>query len=194
MAGDERDVVPQRKQPLPDRGDQRIVIAPGKIGPADTSLEENIADERGGGLPMEKDDVPRRVAGTVDNVEAQIADRNRVAIGKPLVGLEGFGGRKTEHGCLLRKQVEPEAVVAMRPDNGDLVHRRQFRRRSYMIQVTMGEQDLIELHLLPFDGVAQTVDFAARVDQCGPAGTFTPEEGAVLLEWRDGKDFVSHPG
>ncbi len=43
MAGDEGDVIAEREQFVPDRGDQRRVIAARKIRAADGAAEQDIA-------------------------------------------------------------------------------------------------------------------------------------------------------
>ena len=53
---------------------------------------------------------------------------------------------------------------------------RQFRRCTNVVQMTMRQQDL---HQCQAAGVNFLFDFfriAARIDQCGQAGLFTPDQ------------------
>ena len=45
VAGDEHRVVAHRPQPLRDAGDQRVMVAPRKVGAADAAGEQHVADE-----------------------------------------------------------------------------------------------------------------------------------------------------
>src|SRR3546814_10177763 len=74
MTRHKTDVVTERKQAFPNRTDQIVVIAARKIAATDTAGEDHVTNERQLRRRMMKDDVTRRVARTMEHVEAQ-ADR-----------------------------------------------------------------------------------------------------------------------
>src|SRR3546814_17159650 len=66
----------------------RSVIDARGVGAADRAREQYVADDRELRWLVGKDDMPRRVPRTVDDVEGQRADRHRVAVVQPAVRLE----------------------------------------------------------------------------------------------------------
>src|SRR3546814_6624603 len=76
MTRHKTDVVTERKQAFPNRTDQIVVIAARKIAATDTAGEDHVTNERQLRRRMMKDDVTRRVARTMEHVEAQAAERS----------------------------------------------------------------------------------------------------------------------
>src|SRR3546814_7099555 len=66
------------------------MIAHREVGAADGTLEQHVADdgELAGGVV--EDDMARRVAGAMIDVEREVADRHLVAVLQPAVGFEAF--------------------------------------------------------------------------------------------------------
>src|SRR3546814_11031743 len=77
--GQKDGVVAQGPEFLSDRREELLVIAAREVGAADRALEQYVADDRELRWLVVKDDMPRRVPRTVDDVEGQRADRHRVA-------------------------------------------------------------------------------------------------------------------
>src|SRR3546814_12271232 len=90
------------------------MIAARKIGPPDRSLKDHVADDRKLRRRMMKDDMPRRVPRTVDDIDLEIADRHRIAVDQPAIGLERFADH-AEKRASLRELLDPEPVVLVRP-------------------------------------------------------------------------------
>src|SRR3546814_12650061 len=63
---------------------------------------------------MMKDDMPRRVPRTVDDIDLEIADRHRIAVDQPAIGLERFADHAATR-AILRDLLDPEPVVLVRP-------------------------------------------------------------------------------
>ena len=57
-----------------------------------------------------------------------------------------------------------------------------------MIDMTMGEEDLLDRHALLRGCGLEPVEIAARIDKGAPHGLRAPKQGAVLLERRDRDD------
>ena len=73
-------VVAHRPQTRGDRADQLLLIAAREIPAADRALEQDVADQRELGWRMVEDDMAGGVAGTVANVEGEVADGRLVAV------------------------------------------------------------------------------------------------------------------
>jgi hypothetical protein len=58
----------------------------------------------------------------------------------------------------------------------------QFQGAAHMVQVGVGEQQLVQLDAGLLHRGQQPVHVAARVHQGGQAGGLAPDQGAVLLE------------
>src|SRR3546814_11821510 len=80
VAGQKDGVVAQGPEFLSDRREELLVIAAREVGAADRALEQYVADDRELRWLVVKDDLPRRVPRTVDDVEGTRADRPRVAV------------------------------------------------------------------------------------------------------------------
>jgi hypothetical protein len=79
------------------------MIAAREVGAADAAAKQHVADlgQRGGS--MEEHQMPRRVTGTVQHLQALLADADLIAGREPAVGLEGRVRREAEHLRLLRQ-------------------------------------------------------------------------------------------
>src|SRR3546814_15349647 len=94
---------------LRDRREELLVIAAREVGAADRALEQYVADDRELRWLVVKDDMPRRVPRTVDDVEGQRADRHRVAVVQPAVRLERLAAHP-EACAVLAAPPHPKAV------------------------------------------------------------------------------------
>lgn len=185
MAGDEADRIAQRPEPFPDGVDQAGVIAAGKIGAPDGSLEEYITDQRQLTPPMEEDDVPRGVAGAVQHLQFHRAKVDPVVLFQPAVGSEGFGLRETEHSGLFRQVFQQEKILFMRSLDRHVQLFRQGCGAACMVDMTMGEENEYGFQLMLGDRLLNTSDVPTGIDNGRLTGFLAPEEGAVLLESRD---------
>ena len=86
MSADDRNVVPQRQKLSLIELQQLPVIASGKIAAADRTGEQHIADDRQTLHRIEKDDASRRMSGTMQDVECQLADVDLISVLQPSVG------------------------------------------------------------------------------------------------------------
>jgi len=59
-----------------------------------------------------------------------------------------------------------------------------------MVHVAVGDPDLFELEVQLFDGAEQHMQIATRIDDRRLACLVVPDQGAVLLEGRDGDGLV----
>ena len=63
-----------------------------------------------------------------------------------------------------------------------------------MIDMAMGQQDLLDLDILLFDRGINPLDLAARIDHGRLVGFGAPQDRAVLLEGGDGNNDGFHVG
>src|SRR5512139_392644 len=84
-----------------------------------------------------------RVAGAVANVEAELADRHRIAILKPAIGLERLAIDPVTLAVFLQP-ADPENIVLVRALDGHAQLGSKYPGRSAMVDVTMGQEDLLD--------------------------------------------------
>ena len=109
---------------------------------------------------------------------------------QPAGGCEGFGWWKAVVGGGIGQAVDPELIAFVRPDDGQLQALGQFGRGTRMVDVAVGDPDLLERHAQLLDGRQQHRQVATRVDDGRFFRVIAPDDGAVLLEGRDGNGFV----
>src|ERR1044072_5859131 len=89
------------------------MIAPGKIGASDRSLEQDVSHQCKPGWRVMEHDMARGVTGTMVDVENKVPHGNFVAILEPAVGFEDLAWNViAAAGCL--QLIEPEALGFMR--------------------------------------------------------------------------------
>ena len=111
VAGDEADVVAIGPQTPGDRRDQRVEVAARKVGAADRSLEQHVADEGDPQVRIDEDHVAGRVPGAMPHRERDVADADRVAVLEPAVGFEPPGAGNAERGALRAELIEMAFVL-----------------------------------------------------------------------------------
>ena len=188
MTRQEQHVVAERPKLAGDRFDQQIVIAARQVGAANGAPEQYVADD---GKPrgfVEIDDVSRRVARTVEDVEGQVADSDRVAAFQPAVRREGARIVEAWFFFGIGQLVDPELIVLMRPLDGQALLLGKVRGHARMVAVRVGDEDLLQRDPGALDGGHDTVEMPARIDHRALHGLGTPEYRRVLLERRHGHD------
>src|SRR3546814_4082073 len=105
------------------------MIAHREVGAADGTLEQHVADdgELAGGVV--EDDMARRVAGAMIDVEREVADRHLVAVLQPAVGFEAFAVDAISR-AVLAQPVDPEAVGRSEEHTSEL---QSLMRISYAV-------------------------------------------------------------
>jgi drug/metabolite transporter (DMT)-like permease len=96
VTGQKGDVIAEGKELLPDGGNERAVIAPGEVGAPDRAAKDHIADDREARGRVIEDDMARRVAGAVNDVETDPPDGDGVAVGEPAIRDKDPGLSKPE--------------------------------------------------------------------------------------------------
>ncbi len=168
------------------------MIAPGKVGTSDRSLEEHIPDLEQTGRAMIENHVTGRMAGTMQHLEFDLAESHAIPVLQPAIRLEVPDVRKTEHLALLFHALDPERILALRPFDRHLAALQQCRDTTGMIDMAMRHQNLDQFEPLGAQRCFNPGNIPTRVDNGRLTGFFTPEKCAVLFERRHGNNFVAH--
>ena len=170
------------------------MVAAREVGAPDRALEKHVADLRQAIGRAEEHDVTGRVARAVQDIQLDVTETHLVAGLEPAVGLEALDPGETEHPALLRHADDPETVLLVRPLDRYPGTRGECRDAPGMVDVAMGDEDLLDAQALALQCCQDAVDVTTRVDHRGAPGFLAPEYGAVLLERGDGDDDVAHGG
>ena len=186
-------VATKRPQLLRDRIEQLLVIAARKVGAADRSLEQHIADDRQLRRSMVKHHMTGRVAGAVDHVERQFAHRHRVAMLQPAVRREAFCDHPPARAVIIQL-VDPEAVILVRAFDFEAQLLGQHPGLPAMVEMPVGDEDLLQRDACLGDALLELVEIPARIDQRAFHGLSAPDQRAVLLQRCHRNDRGAHGG
>jgi hypothetical protein len=184
VAADEADMIAERQQLVLDRADQRRVVATGQVGTADRSIEQHVADQCETHLLVGEHHTARRMAGAMQDVESQFADLGLVTFVEPAIRREIAHVGHAEIRAAFDDMIEHVLVGDMRPDDRHLERVAQFGGPADMVDVTMGQPDLLHRDAGLFDRREDLRDVPAGIDNDATPGGFVPEQRAVLLKRR----------
>ena len=146
---------------------------------------------------MVEDDMPRRVPGTMDHVEREVADGHRISVFQPAIRLKAFGLHAPFAAIIIQLR-DPEAIVLMRAFNGHAQLLGEDARLPAMVEMPVRHEQLFNRYALFGGGPHQQRQVATRIGK-GPAhGLCTPDEAAILLQRGDRNNgglkrwFLSH--
>ena len=127
------------------------------------------------------------MAGAMQHVEGEVADAHRVALVEPAVGRHGTGLEAVGL-SLFGEPLQAGIVRLVRSldRHAELVP--QLRRSARVIDMAVGQNDLLHARAALRDGIADALEIAAGIDHGGLLRLFAPQQGAVLLEGRHGYD------
>lgn len=197
VAGNEDGVVAQGPELLADAAQELGMVAAREVGAPDAACKEDVAHKGALQIGTVKNDVARGVAWAVVHGEAVAAEGDGVAargvVAEPACGRECLAGRKAEHGALLGQCVNPVLVGRMRADDGQLQAAGEFGCCAGVVDVGVGEPDLLERDGARLTGGQQGLEVASGVNDSACAAGVVPDDGAVLREGGDGQgDVVQH--
>ena len=161
------------------------MIAPREVGAPDRSLEQHVAHDRQARPFVEEHHMAGRVPGRVDHPQGLLAEPDLVAVLQPAVGLEGGQCGEAEPLALFGQLVDPELVLAMRPLERHAVAARELGRLAAMIDVAVGQEDLLELGAQAREGFVDAIEITARIERGRTAGARADQQRAVLRKRGD---------
>ena len=177
--------VPKRKQHIPDRTNQRRLVAAWQIRPADGSGEQRVANEE---IEFRPSSPPYRKADSSGTMTRRVMHGNLVlAEGQHHRGIvvdvdrRQYVAPEPEVRCLLGRRIVEKLIFPME------VHRHIQRflcsgNSGDVIDVRVGQKDSSDDELFSPHDIEQHVDFVARVDEYSFPGLLTTDDEAVLLE------------
>ena len=160
-------------------GNQWIVCGSARIEGAFTGHLRCEGEAR---LAMEEHHMAGCMARGVDHLEGLLPEAHGVAIDQPAIGLEGGERRKAESMPLAGQLVDPELVVDVRALERHAMAFREFGRLAAMVDVAVGEEDLLQPHTELAQGVIDLIEITARIEGRGRAAARAHQQRAVLLE------------
>ena len=194
MTGNKLDIVTQGPEAFLNGMDQGIVITPRKIGAADRSPEQHIADDGEPVAGLEKDDMAGRMAGAMMYIQGNITKTDRIAFVQPAVRDERLRTGKSEFPARRIETVEPETVIGMRSFNRYLEPPGKFRHASRMIDMPMGHQYFLYPETRLRSDRRDPIHLASRVNNRSRAALLAAKQGTILLKWGNGNHLYFHDG
>src|SRR4029453_12241824 len=181
VTGHEMSVVAHWPKALGDRIEQLLVIAAREVRSSDRSLEQYVADDRELRFGMVEHDMARRVARAMADVEGQVADRDSVAVDQIAVGLKWLAFYAVAMAVILQPG-DPKQILLMRPFDRHSQFLRQNPGLPAMVDVAVGQQDLLDLHAMLRGGCLETRQIAPRIDESAEHRLGAPQQRAILLQ------------
>ena len=146
------------------------MIAFWEIGAPDGSRKEHIAHEGQTILGVHKHDMARRMPRTMQDLQGLLTHRDRIAVLQPPIRYKARRARHAEHRALSGQLGNPEFIVGVWPLDRDAESLGEKAGLPAMINVTVREQDFLDLHPpLIHDGL-QAIEIATRINQRGALG------------------------
>ena len=141
--GMKRTASPKREQSVANRIQQVPVIAAGEIRTPDRALEQHVPDLHQAGLGLVEDDVARGMAGAVDDLQGRCR-RGRPDRRGPATARDRRAPPSRRPNILAWSGscVEQKGVIPVRAQHRHPQPLRQLDGAAYMVDVTMGQQDL----------------------------------------------------
>lgn len=192
MPRNEGHIIPQGEEFLPDRVDERVVVATRKVSTPDRTLEEDITDLGQFAGRMVENNVSRCMAGAMQNLQHLVAKADLISVLQPTRRFKRANARQAKRPALIRHTLQPEAVFFLRPLDFHAKLLCQFCGCSRMINMTMRHKNLGQGQLFALQQAHHPIQITARINHDGLARFFTPEYGAVLLKGGHGNDGVAH--
>ena len=127
VSANEFNLVSERKQFVANRLNKIVVIAARKISAANRAGKNHVANHSKFFITVKKYHVPRRMTGTVQHLEYEFANRDRIAVKQPSIRRERLNRRETIGLGLLRQTLQLKIVSDMRSFD---LHPKVFREHA----------------------------------------------------------------
>ena len=192
MARNKFNVITQREESLTNRADEVGVIAAWEIGAPNRPCKQDITHKGNAVGQVKEYDMARRVAGTVNHFEDLLPHRDGVAVFQPAIGGEGLEWGEAKHLPLDWQLRDPELVVAVGPLDGNAQALGENRCLATMVNVAMGEEDLLDLHTRLLGHGLEVVDITTGVNEGRPASGGADNQRTILGKRRNRVNLVIH--
>ena len=163
----------------------------GEIGAANASREQGVAcDEQFFRWKIEAD-AALGVAGSMENVRRQAARPQRFAICDTRFDCDFARRGNADPRCLYVEHFQQCIIVLIEQDWCARL-RAQLHRSAYVIDVGMGDDDLLHIKLVLADDGENVLNIVARIDDHGFVRGLVADDRAVTLQRADRQDLVDH--
>ena len=131
-----------------------------------------------------------RVAWAMAHLQGVLAERDYVAVVQPACGRERTRGGEVVAGSGLWQTVNPKLIAFVRADDGQVQLLGQIGGGTGVVDVGVGDPNLLQLHTELLACVCQHGQIATGIDDGGLHRFIAPDDGTVLLERGNGNGFV----
>ena len=115
------------------------------------------------------------------DAEGELADADGVAVDQPAVGLERDAGNP-EARAILAEALDPEPVVLVRALDRHAELLGEGAGEAAMVDMAVGEQDLLDCHPGLLGGGLELAEIAARIDERGAHRRGAPDQASNSAE------------
>jgi hypothetical protein len=191
VSGNDSGVVGQGKQARVNGVDDLLGIAPGQVSAPDASGEEGVSGQDHFQRCEMKTNRALGMSGGVEYLGRVAFQTYAATVGECLVGRRGVWSFDAEPRRLRRHDLQEGQVVFVKEDGGAR-EGFELERTANMIDMGVGDEDLLEGEAERGEATVNAADLIAGVDDDGFTGFLIAQDGAVALQWADGKSLEDH--
>jgi len=191
VAGNDDGIVGKGKQFVVQGPDNLLERTARQVGPADASRKQRIAGDQFFLHWKIKADASFGMAWSEKHIRRERAGPDRIGLSDALINLH-FARRRHADPCGLDIEHLEQTVIVLIEQNWRAGCGPQFHGAAHVVDVRVGDYDLLYLQVVLSNQRENALDFIAGIDDHGFARGLVPNNGAVALQRADGKDFVDH--
>ncbi len=166
-------------------------VAARKVGAADASGEQGVSGDEQFERSKVETDRSLGVAGGVQHFSRVAPKADNQAIGEASVGRRRLRRGDAHPAGLHLHHFEQGQIVLIEQD-GSAGEPFQLEGAPNVVDVSVGNEDLLEFEAQFGEASVDAADFVAGIDDNGLSGLFVAQQGAVALQRADGKGLKNH--
>jgi len=191
VAWDDYRLVWQRQHCVVQRAQNLLHRAAGKVGAADRAGEERVAGDQFLLRREIQANTAFGVARRVQNAGGLRSGGDGFSRGYAAVNFY-FSRRGHADPRGLHVEHFEQCVVVLVEENRRAGYGAELHRSTNVVDVGVRDNDLLDLQIVFAEQSEDFIDIVAGVDHHGFARSLVADDGAVALQWADGKNFVDH--
>jgi hypothetical protein len=191
MAWNNDGIIRQREDAVAQRAHDFLERSSGEIGAADASREQGVAGDQQFFRGKIEADAAFGVSGSVENVRRQAARPQQFAVCDTRFDCN-FSRRGYSDPCGLHVEHFQQRIVILIEQDLRARLCAQLHGSAYVIDVGMGDDDLLHFQLVLTDDGENVFNVVARIDDHGFVRGLIADDRAVTLQRAGGKDLVDH--
>ena len=191
MAWTNDGIIRQRKNAVAQRAHDFLERSSGKVGASDAAGEQGVACDQQFFRGKIEADAALGVAGSVENVRRQAACPQRFTVCDTRFDCN-FARRGDADPCGLYVEHFQQRVVILIEQDWRARLRAQLHRSAYVIDVGVGNDDLLHIKFVLADDGKNVFNVVARIDDHGLVRGLIADDRAVTLQRADGEDLMNH--